>query len=154
MLEPTLSLDVLLSFHKQESSEELTYLTIIYTAVLGLLGYIGSAQRIAPQVRICISVIFSIFLTSFTAVLLGSVRMHSALHTEISNYTKLHPQEFIGAEKSALFIAMSDLKPFSTSEIIIAAIALGTMVIVGLLTIGEGRVFSFWKRKRVIDENR
>lgn len=157
MLEPpTLDLSTLLSYHKQESSEELTYLTIIFTGILGILGYIGSARRIEPQVRIVISIIFSVFLTSFTAALVGSVKIHNALHAEISKYAGLHPELFIDGQHSDLYAVLTDMQPTQPFAVVLAAVGLGITVIVGLLTIGEGKVFSFprivrRKQKRVID---
>ena len=158
MLEPaTLDLSTLLSYHKQESSEELTYLTIIFTGILGILGYIGSARRIEPQVRIAIAIIFSIFLAMFTSALIGSVHIHNALHAEISKYASLHQELFIDGQHSDLYAVLTDMKPTQPFAVVLAAMGLGITVIIGLLTIGEGRVFSFprvirRKQKRVIDE--
>lgn len=158
MLEPaTLDLSTLLSYHKQESSEELTYLTIIFTGILGILGYIGSARRIEPQVRIAIAIIFSIFLAMFTSALIGSIHIHNALHAEISKYVGLHPELFIDAQNSELYGVLTKMEPTEPFAVVLAAVGLGITVIVGLLTIGEGRVFSFLriiqrKQKRVLDE--
>jgi hypothetical protein len=157
MLEPTLDLSTLLSYHKQESSEELTYLTIIFTGILGILGYIGSARRIEPQVRIVISVIFSIFLATFTSALVGSVHIHNALHAEISKYAALHPELFIDGQHSDLYTVLTAMKPTQPFAVVLAAAGLGITVIAGLLTIGEGSVFGFprvvqRRQRRVIDE--
>jgi hypothetical protein len=160
MLEPPAFLDLstLLSYHKQEGSEELTYFTIIFTGILGILGYIGSARRIEPQVRIAVAIIFSIFLASFTSALVGSLHIHNALHAEISKHVGLHPELFIDGQKSELYNVLTELKPIQPGGVILLAAGLGITVVMGLLTIGEGRVFSFKrilkeKPRRVIDED-
>jgi hypothetical protein len=143
----------LLSYHKQEASEELTYLAIIYTAILGILGYIGSASRIEPQVRIGISIIFSIFLYTFMLAVVSSMAIHDALHEEIRNYVLLHPDQFINGQKSNLYLTLTrELQPHHSFSIVLMGIGLGLMVVLGLLTIGNGKVFSLQnliKSKRI-----
>ncbi|MBL0270184.1 MAG: hypothetical protein IPP99_16395 [Chitinophagaceae bacterium] len=140
----TLDLNTLLSYHKQEASEELAYITVIFTVILGILGYIGSAKKIEPLVRITISVIFSIFLFTFISALVSSLRIHHALHEEIRNYTVSHPGMFVDNEKSKLFTELSKpVKQHHPLGVIWMGTGLGIIVILGLLTLGEGKVFSF-----------
>jgi hypothetical protein len=153
-MEETLDLSTLLSYHKQEAAEELAYITVIFTVILGILGYIGSAKKIEPQVRVTISVIFAIFLFTFISALVNSLRIHNALHEEIRNYTVLHPKMFIYQEKSKLYLTLSKVvKPHHPFGIIWMGAGLGAIVILGLLTLGEGKIFSFPRisksRKRV-----
>jgi hypothetical protein len=138
-----MNIDTLLSYHKEEASEELAYLTIIYSAVFGILGYLGSARKIYPQVRIVICVMFSIFLFTFISAFLDSLEIHDALHVEIRNYFALHPSDFIGQEQSRLYkCLMEKMVPHDHDHIILMSFGLGTILNLGLLTIGEGRVFS------------
>jgi hypothetical protein len=143
-MKETLDLSTLLSYHKQEAAEELAYITVIFTVVLGILGYIGSAKKIEPQVRITISVIFAIFMITFISALASSLQVHNAIHEEIRNFTVLHPEMFIGNEKSKLHIVLSKVvKAHHPFGVIWMGAGLGAIVILGLLTLGDGKIFSF-----------
>src|SRR5687768_14474758 len=62
----TLEFDTLVQFHKQEGAEELTYITIIFTVALGLLGYLGSAHHVDKWARIILAIGFVLFQLTFT----------------------------------------------------------------------------------------
>lgn len=147
-----LSFETLLTYHNKEASEELTYLTIIFSVIFGILGYVGSAKRIEPQVRIVIIIVFSIFMYTFTSAFFNSLKIHDALHAEIRNYVETNPKDFINEKKSALYIClMSEMKPHNSFLFILMSLGLGIIVNIGLLTLGQGKVFSFpnvLKRKR------
>jgi hypothetical protein len=85
-----LNFETLITFHKQEGSDHLIYLTIIFSVIFGILGYVGSAKRIKPQVRIVILFVFSVFIYISTSSFLSSLEIHDALHIEIRNHVKSH----------------------------------------------------------------
>ena len=143
-----MDIDTLIAFHKQEASEELTYITIIFTVILGVLGYIGSVKHLGRGIRICISLIFSIFLVTFLLALAGSLEIHNALHEEIRNYAITNPTKFINGEKSMLYITLSKMKLHQNLLIIWMGVGLGLMVILGILTYGEGRLFTLRKTRK------
>jgi hypothetical protein len=155
MEEFKLDFNTLFSYHKQEVSEELTYLTLIYTIILGILGYIGAARKIEPQVRIFISVIFTIFLINILFALNNSLKIHNALHDEIKSVIALHPGAFANGEKSRLYIELSqEGEVYSSVQILWMGIGLWIAVVLGTLTIGEGKVFSFQRLIRPKKRNK
>ena len=144
----TLDFDVLISYHKQEASEEMAYITIIFTVILGLLGYLGTAKRITKAARVIIAITFSSFYFVFNKALFNSLEIHRAIHIEIKNHVQLHPENFIGGKKSVLYHALiKHMEPQESNSIIIWAILLGLVLLIGILTIGQNGIFSL-NRKR------
>ncbi|MFT3794419.1 hypothetical protein [Flavobacterium sp.] len=143
-----MDIGTLISYHKQEAAEGLSYIILIFSVILGLLGYIGSAKKIDANVRIVLVIVFSIFLTLFVSSLVDSMIIHDALHEEIRNFAAKNPGEFINGEQSKLYLALTDhMQPHHIPSIVLMGAGLGIVVNLGLLTIGEGKVFSFKKKQ-------
>jgi hypothetical protein len=132
----------LVSYHKQEGAEEMAYVTIIFTVVLGIFGYLGSAKRITKPVRLIVAGVFTVFLFSFSSSLLGSLDIHSAIHQEIRDHIERHPEEFeLGTESRLYKTLLEHMVPHERRFVLVASIGLGIIVVAGLLAMGEGRVF-------------
>jgi hypothetical protein len=143
-----LSFDSLVSFHKQESSEEMTYVTIVFTIVLGVLAFVGSANSIGKMARIVLAVTVTITLLYFAVVLLASLRIHDALHVEIMEYAKKNPDVFIKGTDSKLYQALTDLEISSKPGVIAGFLGIWSVTLLAILFMGNGGFKISWKKFR------
>ncbi len=132
--------EALISFHKQEGQEAMAYLTILFTIILGIIGYLGSAQKIERSARILILIFYSLLHITLVTSFLGSIRMHSAIHTEISNYAKKNPKLFIGGEESTLYNKLIALDQHPIELMTFGGYLILAFVIICILGIGENSI--------------
>ncbi len=114
MKEPvqTLGFDVLTSYHKAEASEELTYLSILITVAVGIIGYLGAAPRVSLLARLLLLAIYVVIHQAMMGSLLATIKIHSAIHQEIKDYVLANSNKFIGGVDSALYQALVEgMKP-------------------------------------------
>jgi len=90
-----------------------------------------------------------IFSQYLPVALVGSLQVHDALHDEIRNFTSSHPEMFIERENSKLYIALvKSTRAHYNGSHHLDGNRVGLVVIVGLLTLGEGKLFAFPKLRR------
>lgn len=135
MPDPGLTFDALVAYHKMESGEELTSLTIIYTVILGLFAYLGQVKNVKVLPRILMSISFTIFMALFLEAFYDAALMHSAIHEEIAARTKATPSMVVSETLRARFC---NLGPLPVGLLTTSGVLLGLLVIVGLLFWGEG----------------
>lgn len=142
-----MDIGTLLSYHKAEGSEETTYISIFLTVLLALFGYVGGAKKIDKSVRWILSLLFLVFSFFIISSIHGSMKIHDALHEEIKLYAKQNPTEFIkgNSDNSRLYQEFIKLEDHPKSLIYICGIILTIVMILGLLSIGEGKVIDFKK---------
>jgi len=142
-----ISFDTLVSFHKLEGQEELTYLTILFTVIVGIIGFLGSAQKIDRSARFLILLFYVGLHFTMVSSFLGSMEVHSALHKEIKMYAENHPHEFL--KESPLLDVLKTLEPHNTANMKIAGYLLLVFVVLCILSVGENKFLdSSWLSKK------
>ena len=104
-------------------------------------------RKVDKSVRIILSFLYMVFSFFITTSVIGSIEMHDAVHQEISEYATEHPQAFVYKESSRLrkeFVELHD-HPIFLAEISGSVITL--LMVIGLLSIGEGKVIDFRKSR-------
>jgi len=138
-----ISFETLVSFHKQEGQEELAYLTILFTVIVGIIGYLGTAQKIDKSARILIFFFYIGLHLSMVGAFLDSMKIHSALHLEISCYVQQHPDAFIDGEDSLLYQALESLEKHDTKKMAFGGYALLCFMTLCVLSVGENSILSW-----------
>ncbi len=138
-----LDFGTLISYHKQEAAEALTYGVITLTIIFGLLSYIGSAKFISKAIRVILAFVFFVAHISLLQASLGSIKMYDAIHEEIKFHVATYPDSFIKGSESRLYCILNDLSDPPTIGIKIGYYVLGVLIVLAILTIGEGKVCLF-----------
>ncbi len=142
-----LTFEVLTNYHKQEGVEEMAYLSIIFSVILGLLGYFGTASKITKVTRGGIITIFVIFYATLISAFLDSMTIHNALHVEIRNYISGHKDIFVNLNDNGLYMTLDKhLDPQPIGLYIFFAIGLGLAVTIALLAIGDDPILTRKKK--------
>lgn len=143
--------ETLISFHKQEGQEELAYLTILFTIVIGIIGYLGSAQKIERSARVLILLFYIGLHFAMVTSFLDSMKMHSALHQEIKVHVVSNPKIFYNKTKSPLYIELSSLEKHDTTLMSIAGYSLLIFVVLCILSIGNNSIIKILRINRKQD---
>ncbi|AUP80854.1 hypothetical protein [Flavivirga eckloniae] len=144
-----ISIETLISYHKQEGIEELTYLTILFTVIIGIIGYLGTAQRIEKSARLLILLFYTGLHFAMVMSFLESMKIHSALHEEIRIYVEENPLVFYKGEKSPLFNVLKTIEPHNLNNMRIAGYLLLAFVVLSILSVGENRILHWsWLVKK------
>jgi len=142
-----ISFDTLISFHKQEGQEELAYLTILFTVIIGIIGFLGSAKKIDRSARFLILLFYVGLHFTMVSAFLGSMKVHSALHQEIKIYAENHPHEF--SKESPLIEVLKTFEPHNAANMEIAGYVLLVFVVLCILSVGENKfIDSSWLSKK------
>ena len=140
-----LTFEVLVNYHKQEGQEELAYLTILFTVIVGIIGFLGSTQRIQKSARILILFFYIGLHFSMVSSFLGSMKIHSALHEEIAIYVKANPGIFLNGEESPLYNELKEFHGHDIKKMAIAGYSLLIFMILSILSLGPNRIIN-WNR--------
>lgn len=145
---PGISFDTLISYHKQEATEELTYITILFTVIVGIIGYLGTASKVERSSRILILLFYSGLHYMLMGSLAGSLKIHSALHNEISLFVRHHSEIFILGRRSELYHAIHHLREFEITDLNIIGYTLLAFMIICILGIGDNSILDWKKLKK------
>ena len=135
---PSLPFEALVNFHKQEGAEEMTYITIVFTIVLGILAFISSASNVRKWSRVILAVTFTFTLLFFTSAVLGSLKIHNALHLEIKNHVIQNPHSFINGVDSPLYKELSNLHENNATRAAIGFVCIWLVTVLAILFVGNG----------------
>ncbi len=139
--------DTLVSYHKMEGQEELAYLTILFTVIIGIIGYLGSAKKIDRSARFLILLFYIGLHFTMVESFLGSMKAHNALHQEISMYVQQNTGEF--QKGSPLVEVLKTLKPHNIDNMRVAGYLLLVFVVLCILSVGENKFLdSSWLNKK------
>lgn len=143
-------IEALLNFHKQEGQESLAYITILFTIILGIIGYLGTAQKVQQSARILILVFYSCMHIVIIYSFFGSMEMHGAIHEELSLYAKEHPDLFIEGEDSSLYDKLISLEGNHPIKLMRGAgIGLLAFVMICILSLGDRPILNWdWVDRR------
>ena len=137
VVEP-LDIDVLINYHKMEASEEMTYMTILISVIIVLIGYLGTAPRVRRGARILMLVIYSVLHYSLVTPFMGSMRFHNALHVEIRTYAeKLCPDPKAHQCSELYKEILNHMKPKEAVRYQVGWWLLYSLVFLSLLSIGN-----------------
>ncbi len=142
-----ITFETLVSYHKQEGQEELAYLTILFTVIIGIIGFLGSAQKIDRNARFLILLFYVGIHFTLVSSFIGSMRIHSALHQEIKIYVEANAKEF--QKESPLVEVLKTLEPHNENNMKIASYLLLVFVVLCILSVGENKFLdSSWLSKK------
>lgn len=144
-----LSFEILTNLHKLEGQEALTYLTILFTVVIGIIGFLGSTQRIEKSARMLILFFYTGLHLTMVTSFIASMKMHSAIHEEIAIYVTNNSKIFIEDSESALFIELSNLHPHNIVLMEVAGYLLLIFMILCILSIGPNSMLNWTKFERI-----
>ena len=143
-----LSFETLVSFHKQEGQEAMAYLTVLYTVIIGILGYLGTATRVERSARYLILFFYTGLHLSMITAFFGSMRIHNALHEEIRYFTQANKEVFYNFNEDgidSLYTVLSGMKGHDLTLMIVAAILMYIIVALCILSIGHNKILH-WQR--------
>lgn len=146
-----LSFDTLISYHKQEGIEELTYLTILFTVIIGIIGFLGTASRVEKSARILMLLFYIGLHISMMFSFLGSMKIHDALHQEIKKHVLQNPNLFIDGKESPLYSVLKEnMVVHDLNLMTFAGYFLLVFVIISVLSIGQNRLLHWhWFNKLI-----
>lgn len=139
-----LTFEALVNFHKQEGQEELAYLTILFTVIIGIIGFLGSAQKIEKRARVLILLFYVGLHFTMTMSFLESMKIHSAIHDEIAAFVQYNPHIFMDEEKSSLFKELSKMHGHKIGSMAVGSYLLLSFMIISILSLGPNRILR-WK---------
>lgn len=149
-----ISFEILANYHKQEGQEALTYLTILFTVIIGIIGFLGSAQRIEKTARVLILFFYIGLHFSMTTSFLASMRIHSAIHKEIAIFVTHNPEIFQQQSKSPLYIELSKLHGHDILYMKIAGYALLLFMALCILSVGPNRILHWAWVERILQKSK
>jgi len=151
-----LSFEILANYHKQEGQEALAYLTILFTVIIGIIGFLGSAQKVEKSARILILLFYIGLHFAMVTSFLASMKVHSAIHEEIAIYVKENPGIFYSKKDASLYDVLSDMHGHDIKRMEIASYGLLVFTSLCILSIGTNRILHwtwieklFTRRKKV-----
>ncbi len=139
-----LTFDALVAYYKAEGQEELAYLTILFTVIIGIIGYLGSAEQVARSARLLILGFYMGLHFTMVLSFMKSIEVHSAIHEEIAAYAKANKDKFYGGEESHLYKRLIKLHAHPTLWMQVGGAGLLVFAILAILSVGNNR-FLHWQ---------
>lgn len=140
-----LTFEALANIHKMEAQEEIAYLAILFTVIVGIIGFLGSAQKIEKSARILMLLFYMGLHVVLVRSFFGSIKVHSAIHKELAIYTKSHPDIFQKGICSPLYTEVKAFHGHPEDEMKVANILLLVFVSITILSIGSNPLID-WKK--------
>ena len=139
--DPLALFEVLSNYHKQEGVEELAYLTILFTLIAGIIGYLGSAENVRKKSRWVILVLYFGVHSAMVSSFLSSMEVHSALHVEIHHHVSTNPTLFYPIEEGLNDALLIHMHPQDIAYMRLAGYALLVLISLAILGFGKNSYF-------------
>ncbi len=140
-----LTFEALINYHKMEGQEEIAYLAIMFTVIIGIIGYLGSAQKVEKSARILILLFYIGFHFAMVSSFLASMKIHGAIHKEIATYVIENPEIFNKGTRSCLYNELKEMKPHNVGRMELAGHLLLVFMILCILSLGSNSILR-WTR--------
>ena len=129
----------LLQVHKQEAAEGWTAITAFAVVALGILGYFGAAEKVNVVARIGIAIGFMAFAAIDLGALLGSLRLHNAIHIEIQERVSKNDDLVTTEELRRQFKEMSLPSP---PLVVFLHLLIDILILAAILLMGKDNILN------------